>query len=116
MLYSQLESFYAVKHAKAPVVFSCAGHCNSEHGALSATKLQSVFRSSIQLSQTLPSGVEALLTIVNPDLEASLQEAGVDSLCKLAAAPQNRQHLTDKVQHCSLHLSNGFLKQDTVHR
>lgn len=42
-------------------------------------------------------GVEALLTALHPELDSNLQEAGLDSLCKLATEPSNRQHLTDKV-------------------
>lgn len=41
-------------------------------------------------------GVEALLTTLSPETGSDLQEAGVDSLCKLAAEPDNRHHLTDK--------------------
>ncbi|KAL3130480.1 hypothetical protein ABBQ38_008297 [Trebouxia sp. C0009 RCD-2024] len=41
-------------------------------------------------------GVEALLTTLRPEIDSDLQGAGLDSLCKLAAEPDNRQHLTDK--------------------
>ena len=42
-------------------------------------------------------GVDALLTALQPETESDLQEAGLDSLCKLATESDNRQHLTDKV-------------------
>ena len=42
-------------------------------------------------------GVDALLTTLHPETESDLQEAGLDSLCKLATEPDNRQHLIDKV-------------------
>ncbi|DBA73989.1 TPA: hypothetical protein ACH3X1_010815 [Trebouxia sp. C0004] len=38
-------------------------------------------------------GVEALISVLDPELDATLQEAGVDSVCKLAAAPESRQQL-----------------------
>lgn len=38
-------------------------------------------------------GVEALISVLDPALDATLQEAGVDSVCKLAAAPESRQQL-----------------------
>ena len=49
-----------------------------------------------QYSMTV-TGVDALLTTLQPETESDLQEAGLDSLCKLAAELDNRQHLTDKV-------------------
>ena len=42
-------------------------------------------------------GIKALLTVLDPELDATLQEAGVDSICKLAAAPENRQNLVQQV-------------------
>ncbi|KAL3147905.1 hypothetical protein ABBQ32_002617 [Trebouxia sp. C0010 RCD-2024] len=41
-------------------------------------------------------GVEALLTTLRPETDSDLQGAGLDSLCKLAAEPDNRHYLTDK--------------------
>ena len=42
-------------------------------------------------------GVTALLTLLDPGKDSTLQEAGLDSLCKLATSPESRQHLIDKV-------------------
>lgn len=42
-------------------------------------------------------GIEALLTTLRPQVDSALQEAGLDSLCKLAAESDNRQRLSDKV-------------------
>jgi len=57
--------------------------------------------------------VEALKSVLDPELDATLQEAGVDSLCKLAAAPESRQQLVQQVTaalmltgnrtHCTCH-------------
>ena len=51
-------------------------------------------------------GVEALLTTLDPDLDPTLQEACVDSICKVAAAPENRQRLLQQVYLC---LHQGLL-------
>ena len=42
-------------------------------------------------------GAEAMLTTLGPQVDPRVQEAGADCLCKLAAVPENRQHLIDKV-------------------
>ncbi len=42
-------------------------------------------------------GVEALISVLDLELDAKLQEAGVDSVCKLAAAPDSRQQLVQQV-------------------
>lgn len=41
--------------------------------------------------------MEALVSVLDPELDATLQEAGVDSVCKLAAAPESRQQLVQQV-------------------
>ncbi|DBB07327.1 TPA: hypothetical protein ACH3X3_008819 [Trebouxia sp. C0006] len=41
-------------------------------------------------------GVEALISVLDPELDATLQEAGADSLCKLAAAPESRRQLVQQ--------------------
>ncbi len=42
-------------------------------------------------------GVGALLSVLDPELDGTLQEAGADSICKLATAPDNRQKLVKQV-------------------
>ncbi len=41
--------------------------------------------------------MEALISVLDPELAATLQEAGVDSVCKLAVAPESRQQLVQQV-------------------
>lgn len=41
--------------------------------------------------------MEALISVLDPELDATLQEAGVDSVCKLAVAPESRQQLVQQV-------------------
>ncbi len=41
--------------------------------------------------------MEALISVLDPELDATLQEAGADSVCKLAAAPESRQQLVQQV-------------------
>lgn len=41
--------------------------------------------------------MEALISVLDPELDATLQEAGADSLCKLAAAPESRRQLVQQV-------------------
>lgn len=41
--------------------------------------------------------MEALISVLDPEADAMLQESGVDSICKLAAAADNRQKLLQQV-------------------
>ena len=41
--------------------------------------------------------MEALISVLEPESDAMLQESGVDSICKLAAAAENRQKLVQQV-------------------